>query len=161
MVINFRNGVPTNEERQIIYKEIEDSFSGEYNAGKYMLLFSEPGKEAQITPIESSNDSYYTTLETRISSRILTAHRITSPLLLGIRDGSGLGSNRDEIITAYAHFFSTVCQPIQKKLVKEMQFVTTLMGYGMDLEIEQSTLNFDDSIEGAPTTEEIVETNPQ
>ena len=161
MAINFRNGIPTPEERQVIYNEIEQAFAGAHNAGKFFLLFSEAGKEAQITPIESANDDYYTTLETRISSRILTAHRITSPLLLGIRDGSGLGSNRDEILTAYAHFFSTVCQPIQKKLVKEFQFITTLMGYGMDLEVEQSVIDFNDSIEGAPTTEEIIETNPE
>ena len=161
MAINFRNGIPTPEERQVIYAEIEQSFAGEHNAGKFFLLFSEPGKEAQITPIESANDSYYTTLEERVTSRILTAHRITSPVLLGIRDGSGLGNNADEIQTAYAHFFSTVCQPIQKKLVKEMQFITTLMGFGMDLEIEQAKIDFDESIDGAPKTEEIVETNPE
>jgi hypothetical protein len=161
MAINFRNGIPTPEERQVIYAEIENSFSGEFNAGKFFLLFSEAGKEAQITPIESANDSYYTTLEERVSSRILTAHRITSPTLLGIRDSAGLGNNANEIQTAYAHFFSTVCQPIQKKLVKEIQFVTTLMGYGMDLEVEQAVIDFGESIEGAPATEEIVETNPE
>jgi len=148
LAINFRNGIPTEDEKQIIYREIEDTFSGENNAGRFFLLFSEPGKEAQITPIESANDDYYTTLEERVTSRILTAHRITSPLLLGIRDGGGLGSNKDEILTAYAHFFSTVCQPIQKTLVKQFQTITTLMGYEMPLEIEQSTIDFDMTIDG-------------
>jgi len=149
MAINFRNGIPTPDERQIIHREIEDTFAGENNAGRFFLLFSEPGHEAQITPITAANDGYYTTLEERVSSRILTAHRITSPLLLGIRtSGSGLGNNAQEIETAYAHFFGTVIEPVQKKLLKEMQFVTTLMGFQMNLEIEQSTIDFTDTVDG-------------
>lgn len=148
LAINFRNGIPTEDEKQIIYREIEDTFSGENNAGRFFLLFSEPGKEAEITPIESANDTYYTTLEERVTSRILTAHRITSPLLLGIRDGSGLGSNKDEIQVAFAHFFSTVCEPVQKRMVKQFQTITTLMGFEMPLEIEQSTIDFDQIIDG-------------
>ena len=152
MAINFRNGIPTPDERQIIYREIEDTFAGENNAGRFFLLFSEPGREAQIQPIESANDTYYTTLEERISSRILTAHRITSPLLLGIREsGSGLGNNSQEIETAYAHFFGTVVEPIQKRLLKDTQFITTLMGFQMNLEIEQSKINFEDTVEGDQT----------
>ena len=151
MAINFRNGIPTPDERQIIYREIEDTFAGENNAGRFFLLFSEPGREAEITPITSANDTYYTTLEERVSSRILTAHRITSPLLLGIRDGGGLGSNKDEIQVAYAHFFGTVIEPVQKKMLKDMQFVTTLMGFQMNLEVEQSTIDFEDTVDGEET----------
>jgi hypothetical protein len=156
MAINFRNGIPTPDERQIIYREIEDTFAGENNAGRFFLLFSEPGREAEITPITSANDTYYTTLEERVSSRILTAHRITSPLLLGIRTtGSGLGNNSNEIETAYAHFFGTVIEPVQKKLLKDMQFVTTLMGFQMSLEIEQSTIDFEDTVDGEETQPQV------
>lgn len=157
LAINFRNGIPTEDERQIIYREIEDTFSGENNAGRFFLLFSEPGKEAQITPIESANDTYYTTLEERVTSRILTAHRITSPLLLGIRDGGGLGSNKDEIQVAFAHFFSTVCEPVQKRMVKQFQTITTLMGFEIPLEIEQSTIDFDQIIDGGVVETQIEE----
>lgn len=154
MSIIFKNGIPAKEERATIYADIQASFSGELNAGKFFILFSEPGREPEIKPIENTNDTYYTTLEERVSSRILTSHRITSPLLLGIRNGGGLGSNRDELEVAYAHFFSTVCQPIQKRLVREFQFITTLMGWAMDLEIEQSKLDFDESIQGGIEEEE-------
>lgn len=158
MAINFRNGIPTPDERQIIYREIEDTFAGENNAGRFFLLFSDPGKEAQITPIEAANSDYYVTLESRISSRILTAHRITSPLLLGIRDGgSSLGNNAQELETAYAHFFGTVVKPVQSKLLKETQFITTLMGFQMDLEIEQSTIDFTDTVEGSADETNITE----
>ena len=59
MFVQFRNGVPSPEERREIYREIEDTFSGEDNAGRFFLAFSEPGKELQVTPIENANDDYY------------------------------------------------------------------------------------------------------
>ena len=136
MFVQFRNGIPNPEERRDIYNEIEDTFTGEDNAGRFFLAFSEPGKEMQVTPIENANDDYYLTLEQRITSRILTAHRITSPLLLGIKDGAGFSSNADEIITSYSHFMNTVVRPKQTKILNTYGYILGLAGYNVKLEVE-------------------------
>lgn len=135
MFIQFRNGVPTPEERRDIYKEIEATFSGEENAGRFFLSFNEPGKEMQVTPIQSTNDGYYLTLEERISSRILTAHRITSPLLLGIKDSAGFSSNADEIKVAYAHFEGTVVEPKRKKILSSFGYMLRLAGFNINIKV--------------------------
>ena len=135
MFIQFRNGIPLPQERRDIYNEINETFSGEGNAGRAFISFSEPGKEMEVTPIENSNDSYYITLEQRITSRILTAHRITSPLLLGVKDGAGFSSNADEIITSYSHFMNTVVRPKQKKLLNTFGYLLNLHGLNVKLEI--------------------------
>jgi hypothetical protein len=67
MFIQFRSGIPTPEERRAIYKEIDETFSGEENAGRFFLSFSRAGEEMEVTPIESANDDYYVTLEQRIT----------------------------------------------------------------------------------------------
>ena len=136
MFVQFRNGIPNPEERRDIYREIEDTFSGEENAGRFFLAFSEPGKELQVTPIENANDDYYLTLEQRITSRILTAHRITSPLLLGIKDGAGFSSNADEIVTSYSHFMNTVVRPKQTKILNTYGYILSLAGWNVKLEVE-------------------------
>ena len=124
MFIKFNNGVPTPEERRDIYREIEDTFSGEDNAGRFFLSFADGADRAmEVQPIESANDDYYLTLESRITSRILTAHRITSPLLLGIKDASGFSNNADEIEVAYAHFEGTVIEPKRKKIVSTFGYI--------------------------------------
>ena len=133
MFVQFRNGVPTPEERRDIYREIEQTFSGEDNAGRFFLAFSEPGKELEVTPIENANDDYYITLEQRISSRILTAHRITSPLLLGIKDAAGFSSNADEIRVAYAHFEGTVIEPKRKKILSTLGYILKLAGWNVSI----------------------------
>lgn len=142
MMLTFRNGIPTVDEQDEIWRDIERTFAGEEQAGKFFVNFSEPGREPTVEPIENANDDYYITLEARVSSRILTAHRITSPLLLGIKDASGFSSNADEINTAFAHFLGTVIIPDQEKLLKSFNKVVRGSGLNVKLEIEQSTILF-------------------
>lgn len=140
MFVQFRNGIPTPEERRDIYNEIEKTFSSEDNAGRFFLAFSEPGKELQVTPIENANDEYYITLEERITSRILTSHRITSASLLGISKGTGFSSVADEIKTAYAHFESTVVEPKRKKILSSFGYMLKLYGFNVSIEVEPKQL---------------------
>ncbi len=44
----------------------------------------------------------------------MIAHRVTSPLLFGIREGGGLGSNKDEMETALKIFNEQVIEPSQR-----------------------------------------------
>jgi len=140
MFVQFRNGIPSPEERRDVYKEIEKTFTGTENAGRFFLAFSEPGKELEVTPIDSANDDYYLTLETRISSRILTAHRITSPLLLGIKDSAGFSSNAEEIRVAYGHFEGTVIEPKRKKILSGYGYMLRLAGYNIKINVEPNSL---------------------
>ena len=140
MMLTFRNGIPTQDEQEEIWRDIDKTFAGEEQAGKFFVNFSEPGREPTVEAIRSENDDYYVTLEERITSRILTAHRITSPLLLGIKDASGFSSNADEINTSFAHFLGTVVIPDQEKLLKAFGKIVRASGLNVKLEIEQSTI---------------------
>ena len=148
LLINLPNGTPTPDEQRRIHQDLNDSFSGENNAGRVFLTFSDGADRApQLTPVQSANDSYYVVLEERISSRILTAHRITSPLLIGIRDGGGLGNNAQEIEVAYTHFMSSVIQPIQKSLNKSLGKITRQMGIEEAIRVAPAKLDFTQNIE--------------
>jgi hypothetical protein len=141
MFIKFRNGVPTPEAREEIYREIETTFSGEENAGRFFLSFSDPGAEMQVEPIENANDEYYITLDARVSSRILTAHKITSPLIIGIRDNSnGFSSNADEIEVAYGHFVGTVIVPKRKKIMNNLVYLLKFMGFNINLIVKPNEI---------------------
>ena len=135
MFIQFRSGIPTPEERREIYREIDNTFSGEENAGRFFMSFARPGEEMEITPIEGAGDTYYVTLDERISARILTSHRVTSPLLLGIKDAAGFSNNADEIRVAYNHFMGTVIEPIQEDVLKPFNQVLRFHGLNVDLQV--------------------------
>ena len=135
LFISFKNGIPTPEQRRDVYSEIESTFSGEENAGRFFLSFSDADTAPEVTPITAANDSYYLTLEERITSRILTAHRITSPALLGIKESTGFSSTADEILVAYAHFEGTVVEPKRKKIVTSFGYILKLSGYNIKIEV--------------------------
>jgi len=155
MFVKFRNGVPSPEERRDVYQEIEKTFTGTENAGRFFLSFSEADKTPEVTPIESGNDTYYLTLEERISSRILTAHRITSPLLLGIKDSAGFSSNAEEIRVAYAHFEGTVVEPKRKKILQGFGYMLRLAGYNVALKVRPNKLVNEAEIEDTAPQENI------
>lgn len=150
LFIQMNNGVPPPEERQDIYQELASTFSGVEGAGRFFLSFSADADHATtVTPIESANDDYYLTLDQRITSRVLTGHRITSPLLLGIKDvgGSGLANNKDEILIAASHFQSTVIKPIQKVLLATWDKLLYYYGYETELYIEPLRLFNEDNVQ--------------
>jgi hypothetical protein len=137
--INFNDGIPDPEAQQDLYQNIGSAFSGVENTGKFFATFSRSKDSApEVTPIQSVNDEYYITLETRVTTRILTGHRITSPLLLGLyhEGGSGLGSNKDEIVVAYNHFQATVLNPDIKALLKPFDKLMKYYGYDTKLYVE-------------------------
>ena len=148
--INFKNGVPDPDMQQQLYQEMASAFSGVENVGKFFATFSDSAETSpDVTPIESANDDYYVNLETRITSRILTGHRITSPLLLGLyhEGGGGLGSNKDEIIVAHQHFTRTVIQPDQQVMLKAFNRIMHYYGYNTELKIQPLNL-FPDQVIG-------------
>ena len=143
LFIGLNNGIPDPSEREEIYDELMMAYRGSENAGKAFIAFSQDKEHApDIIPIPSANDNYYVNLESRVTTRILTGHRITSPLLLGLyhQGGGGLGSNKDEIEVAYAHFISTVVKPIQKSMLRVFNNLFSYYGYTSSLFIEPNKL---------------------
>jgi len=119
MLINFNNGTPNQQERQLIETKIAQKFSGTSNAGKFILAFNDNKEsQAEITPVQLSDaHNQYQFLSEESTQKIMVAHRIVSPMLLGIKDGSGLGNNADEIKTASLLMDNTVIRPFQELLI--------------------------------------------
>ena len=119
MLINFNNGTPNQQERQLIETKIAQKFSGSSNAGRFILAFNDNKEsQAEITPVQLSDaHNQYQFLSQESTQKIMVAHRIVSPMLLGIKDGSGLGNNAEEIKTASLLMDNTVIRPFQELLI--------------------------------------------
>lgn len=118
MLINFNNGVPNDEERELIERRIYQKFSGSSNAGKFILAFNDSSESAaNIEPVQLSDaHQQYQFLSEESMKKIMVGHRIVSPMLLGIKDSTGLGNNADEIKTASILMDNTVIKPFQELL---------------------------------------------
>lgn len=119
MLINFNNGTPNAEERQNLENRIYSKFSGSSNAGKFILAFNDNAEsQATIEPIQLSDaHNQYQFLSDESSKKIMVAHRVVSPMLLGIKDSTGLGNNADELKTASTLMDNLNIRPFQHLLI--------------------------------------------
>ena len=119
MLINFNNGTPDPEQRQLIENRIYQKFSGSSNSGKFILSFNDDANTAaSIEPIQLSDaHNQYQFLSDESMRKIMVAHRVVSPMLLGVKDSSGLGNNAEELKTASLLMDNTVIRPFQTLLI--------------------------------------------
>ena len=145
--ISFANGVPTQEERFQIEQSLKDKFTGSESAGRFVLTFSEDrNRVPEITPITMDNaDKQYLALQELLVQNILTAHRVTSPMLMGIKNDTGLGSNVDELNAAGNYYLNTVCKPYQNHIIKVLRRLFRVNNMDMPIsfvQIKPITLDF-------------------
>jgi hypothetical protein len=119
MLINFNNGVPSEEERRSIEQQIATKFSGSSNSGKFILAFNDnKDLAATVDPVQLSDAAeQYQFLSSEATQKIMVSHRIVSPMLLGIKDNSGLGNNADELKTASTLLDNLVIRPKQEIII--------------------------------------------
>ena len=135
MLINFNNGTPNQQERQLIETKIAQKFSGTSNAGKFILAFNDNKEsQAEITPVQLSDaHNQYQFLSDEAESKIQVAHRVVSPFLLGIRTSSGFSSNADEIKTASLLMDNTVIRPFQELLIDSFDNILSYNDISLNL----------------------------
>ena len=104
----------------------------------------------------------YQFLSSESGLKILVGHRITSPLLLGIKsDGNGFSSNADELKNSSILFDNTVIRPFQDLILKAFDAILAFNDVSLNLYIKTlQPLEFVD-LENANTKEEVEEQTGQ
>ena len=138
-MISFANGIPTQEERNQIERSLTDKFCSETNSGKFVLTFSDDKtRTPEITAITPSDlDKQYLALQELLTSNILSGHRCTSPMLMGIKSDTGLGNNADELNSAANFYLNTVVKPYQDQIVKVLRKIFKVNNMDMPVNFVQ------------------------
>jgi len=117
-LLQFNNGTPNAEERQMIEHRIKEKFTGSGGA-KFVLAFNDNAESAatvETLQISEAHNTYQYVSE-ECTKKIMVGHRVVSPMLLGIKDNSGLGNNADELKTASILMDNMVIRPFQTLLI--------------------------------------------
>ena len=138
--ISFANGVPSMEERIQIEHSLAKKFTGAAASGKFVLTFSDDkNRTPEITPIAVSNaDKQYFALQELLVQNILTGHRVTSPMLMGIKNDTGLGNNADELNSAFEVYLNSVIKPYQKHILKCIEKILIINNINLPLQFVQN-----------------------
>jgi hypothetical protein len=140
-MLHFNNGIPDPEEQLAIRRNWE-TMVGARKAGKVVFTFNESADRAprlDLVPMTDA-DKQWQELSTQSRENILAAHRVTSPLLFGIRDAGGLGSNADEMKQAYRIFNKNIIEPYQKIITDSFEEIFKGMGIVADIYIESNDI---------------------
>ena len=129
------------EERGEIERQLRDAYSGTDNAGSLMYMdVADREQMPEITPIpQNGADGYYNVVNEMTTQKILTGHRITSPMLVGIKTEGQLGG-RAELLDAYSHFLTTVIYPMQSDILKTFEMIFSVNGIDTTLGVQQIKL---------------------
>lgn len=134
-VINFNNGIPSEEMRDKIKRDVLNKLTG--SRGEKVIVAFNANAESKTTvediPLNDA-PAHYEYLSTECFEKLIVGHRVTSPMLLGIRDtGGGLGNNADEIKTATLLFDNIVIKPYQLELINAIDEILAVNNISLKL----------------------------
>jgi hypothetical protein len=134
-VVNFNNGIPDREKQMQIKNDVMHKLTG--SRGEKVIIAFNNNAEAKTTVDDIPlNDApqHYEYLSRECANKLIVAHRVTSPLLLGIRtENNGLGSNADEIKTAALLFDNITIKPYQDLLCEHIDDILAVNGISLKL----------------------------
>jgi hypothetical protein len=122
LLVNFNNGVPSEETQELLENKINNKFSGSSNAGRFILSFNEDKETASDVQAIHLPDAHaqYQFLADESREKIMLGHGIVSPILLGIKDNTGFGNNAEELRTASILMDNIVIAPFQHNIISAL-----------------------------------------
>ena len=119
LLINFNNGVPDDETQRLTEKKIKSKYGGSSRSGTPIIAFNDNKESAATIDAVQLSDAHnqYQFLSDESQKKIMVSHRVISPMLMGIKDASGLGNNAEELKTATILMDNTVIRPFQDLLI--------------------------------------------
>ena len=152
-IISFFNGQIPPDQQWDMKRDWENLLTGARNAGKFLMTFNErdtPKPDITSFPL-SDADKQYQFLSEESTSKVMVAHRITTPLIFGIRTQSGFGSNKDEMAVGLEIFTNQVIEPAQRLIIKGFTEILSFEIPNIQLTVIPNTpLSFSVATETAP-----------
>ena len=151
MMVNFNDGIPKQETQRRMKQKVITNLTGA-TGQKVLVNFNKNGDNAttlERLTLDNAPD-HYQYLADECRNKLIVGHRITSPLLIGVREsGSGFGSNADEIKTASSLMDNVLIKGFQDEFVDALNDILAAGDMALDLFFKTSQpLDFaDESVE--------------
>ena len=138
-IINMNAGVQESIETiQENTRQIRNHLTGSQNAGAFFLNWND-NKDSEITiaPLEVSDaHQQYQYLSAEARQQLCTSHKLTSPMLVGVKEASGFSSNAEEIKVGFEELMINVIRPKQEIILDGLMEIFAVNGITLDLQFE-------------------------
>lgn len=157
-VVNFNNGVPTEEQQSMITNKVMNKLTGS-RGQKVIVAFNDNAESKTTVEDIPLNDApeHYTYLSEECLRKIMLGHNVTSPLLFGVASSNGFSSNADELKNSSILFDNMVIRPMQEEVLESIDKILAFNGISLKLYFRTlQPLEFVD-LENTQTEEEVAE----
>ena len=158
-VVNFNNNIPPEEKREEISADVKRKLTGAKGQKVIVSFNSSKENATEVTDIPLNDaPQHYEYLAKECFEKLVVGHRVTSPMLLGVRDsGGGFSNNADEIKTATLLYDNLVIKPYQIEIIEALDTILAVNNIKLKLYFKTiQPLEFTD-LENAQTTEQVAE----
>lgn len=135
VVINFNNGEPSPEIKDEMDRSIKRKLSGS-NGAKIIVSFNDSADTAptiEAVPNNSNHEQWiFWAGEAR--QQLLVAHRVTSPILFGVKDNTGLGNNANEMEEGNKFLSKYTIRPLQTEILEALEEIVSVNNISSPLE---------------------------
>jgi hypothetical protein len=137
-IVNFSNGIPTEEQQQIIQSKVKSTLTGSKGKKVIVSFNSDETKKTTVDDIPLNDaPEHYKYLSDECLSKIMLSHNVTSPLLFGIATTTGFSANADELKNSYILFENMVIRPFQELICDALDKVLAFNEISLDLAFKQ------------------------
>lgn len=157
-VVNFNNGVPTEEQQSMITNKVMNKLTGS-RGQKVIVAFNDNAESKTTVEDIPLNDApeHYTYLSEECLRKIMLGHNVTSPLLFGVASSNGFSSNADELKNSSILFDNMVIRPMQEEILESIDKILAFNGISLKLYFRTlQPLEFVD-LENTQTEEQVAE----
>jgi hypothetical protein len=135
LLINFNNGVPDEATQRLTENKIKSKYGGSSRSGTPIIAFNDNKESAATIDAVQLSDAHnqYKFLSDESQKKIMVAHRIISPLLMGVSGGAGFGNNAEELKNASVLQDNIVVRPFQDLLLDAYTQILAVNGISLKL----------------------------
>lgn len=135
-IFNMNQGEPSPEVKRTMKDIIKREGQGSINAGVALINWNN-GKETgiDVTALEVSDaHQQYEFLTKEATQKLLISHKVTSPILFGIKDNTGMGNNANEMESAFNELSINVITPMKETILDCLMELFSDSGITIDLD---------------------------
>ena len=140
-IINVPNSADWSDKDKDAYeKRVKGNTTGSINAGRVVLNFLSGEDFVSIDNVENNTaHKQWDFLGDEARQQLLTAHRATSPSIVGVISSSGFSNTADEMDTAEFQLMKRVISPKQNFITESLEEILQAYNINLDLYFEPLT----------------------
>lgn len=159
-LINVNQGIPENDEaKEDAERAILAKVQGSPNSNNIVISFNDNKDSATTVEKFQVEDAFkqYGALATEARVSIMMAHKVTNPILFGIKENTGFGNNAGEMAVALKTLYRSQINPIREIIIDGLEKV---FHYNIP-DVKINFIDFDELVIKEEPSTEVPSNNPQ